>query len=539
MIWTDHIKEVERQVSNNIDLLLNKKWRIQNLYPIIDKNGNMIPMKLNNAQHLTFDLYKKNQDLRPTIVLKSRQVGITTLVAISGLDDAIFYNGIKCAIQSHKRESMRDIFQVVRFAYDNMFPALKPRNKAKGDKDTEEILNFQDRSSFIEVKLEVRSKAINRIHFSEYAFIEEERLRATEGSLAPNCIKTYESTANGLNHFYSLYSNQKIEGNTIFFPWHWHDEYKQIVPKDFKRDLEEEKLCEIHNKGFDPKKQPWKVLTNEKLQYRRSRLKTMLPVQFYQEYPMNDLECFQFSGDILIERDILNKHKSRIKEPLKKFKDGNAWINIYDIPTKENLEKNPRAFFMGVDTAEGLKKDYSAGVLLSFDKFGKSKQAMVIHGFVPPAEMAIMVRKYILKYYTHIGNPQAFTKPYLPQIVAERNNHGHAFIAILQRDKSNLYDHLYVSRDDRRVGFFTTQRTRKNLLGIFLSCIRNDDIELYHEETNGELFTLTINDQGKIEAEEGYHDDLIFATALAYYGYYYSPLGFGYQETISELGIDY
>ena len=255
--WDEHIEEVFELVKKDKKLLYNKKWRIQNLYPIIDKTGKVIPMKLNKAQEEFFDMIIRNNksetNKKPSIILKSRQVGITTLVSICFLDDAVMFDGIKCAIQSHKRESMKDIFKVVRFAYDNMFPPLKPKLKAK-DKDTEEVLNFHERGSFIEVKLEVRSKALNRIHFSEYAFIEEERLRATEGSLAPNCWKIYESTANGLNHFYKLYTKQKELGNTIFFPWHWHEEYQQIAPKHFMKKPEEIELCEIHNKGVDKRK---------------------------------------------------------------------------------------------------------------------------------------------------------------------------------------------------------------------------------------------------------------------------------------------
>ena len=266
----------------------------------------------------------------------------------------------------------------------------------------------------------------------------------------------------------------------------------------------------------------------------------MLPVQFFQEYPMNDIECFQFSGAVLIERDILYRHRQRQKDPIEKIRDLNARIDIWDIPTKESLKKEPRSFFVGVDTAEGLNKDYSACHLISVNEARLCKQAMVIHGFVPPGEFAVMVRKYVCQFFSSEGNPEAFNnKPFYPQICVERNNHGHAFLSVLRREQEYLYPNIYISMKDRRPGFFTTHNSRKGLLGELLTAVRNEEIEIYDKTTIDEFFTLTINDQQKIEAEEGYHDDNVFGLGLAFHSYYYSPIGFGFNPTIEQKEIEF
>ena len=58
------------------------KWYMENFLKIRDKKSQLIPFKLNNAQDIVFDIMKdceKNNKLKRFIVLKARQMGLSTL----------------------------------------------------------------------------------------------------------------------------------------------------------------------------------------------------------------------------------------------------------------------------------------------------------------------------------------------------------------------------------------------------------------------------------------------------------------------------
>ena len=48
--------------------------------------------------------------------------------------------------------------------------------------------------------------------------------------------------------------------------------------------------------------------------------------------------------------------------------------------------------------------------------------------------------------------------------------------------------------------------------------IVHDNIDVIQDkDTLREMLTFIVNDKGRAEAEEGYHDDLVMALAIAYY----------------------
>ena len=66
----------------------NKWWRLNNLYWIIDKEGNETPFRCNAAQEAFFDAFWYFN-----LLLKARQWGWTTFVDMYSLDGCLFnYN---------------------------------------------------------------------------------------------------------------------------------------------------------------------------------------------------------------------------------------------------------------------------------------------------------------------------------------------------------------------------------------------------------------------------------------------------------------
>ena len=75
----------------------------------------------------------------------------------------------------------------------------------------------------------------------------------------------------------------------------------------------------------------------------------------------------------------------------------------------------------------------------------------------------------------------------------------------------------YTGKHDKAFGFRTDKITRPLILSI-LQAIVNDHIELINDrETLEEMLVFVRNEKGRPEAQEGCHDDLIMALAIAYY----------------------
>lgn len=81
------------------------------------------------------------------------------------------------------------------------------------------------------------------------------------------------------------------------------------------------------------------------------------------------------------------------------------------------------------------------------------------------------------------------------------------------REKEDTYTGKVV----KAFGFRTDRITRPLILSM-LQAIINDHIELINDkETLEEMLVFVRNEKGRPEAQEGCHDDLVMALAIAYY----------------------
>ena len=92
--------------------LRNWKWRINNLYWIKDKHGRKVKFKTNWAQQEVLDgLWFFS------IILKARQLGITTFFCILYLDQILFSANKTAAIIAHTDYDTKKIFEKIKFAW--------------------------------------------------------------------------------------------------------------------------------------------------------------------------------------------------------------------------------------------------------------------------------------------------------------------------------------------------------------------------------------------------------------------------------------
>lgn len=232
-------------------LIANREWRLTNLYKIKDKSGNVINFEPNWAQMTLLKPHYLN------IILKARQLGITTFFSILFLDTCLFNDNVHAAIIADNKQTSREIFiDKVKFAYDNLPDWVRRMTPAYRDNVHE--LRFSNGSVF-RVGTSLRGGTLQLLHITEFAKIcIENPSKASEiMSGALNTLQTgqfacIESTARGKEgYFYDmckqaivLQENGKplsqLDWKFWFFPWHKQLEYSMhdenmVIPQDMEK----------------------------------------------------------------------------------------------------------------------------------------------------------------------------------------------------------------------------------------------------------------------------------------------------------------
>lgn len=284
--------------------------RINTLYKIIVKDddeegeGKVIQFRTNAAQNKFIqNLHHRN------IILKARQLGFTTLIAILWLDHALFNANVRCGIQAQDLGAAETIFRdKVKFAYDNLPTQLRLAMPLKQDRASE--LMFAHNGSSMRVATSMRSGTIHRLHVSEFGKIcakfPEKAREVITGSIPAvplTGITVIESTAEGRDgHFYSmsmrsLGHQQQAKKLTArdyrmhFFPWFDEPSYRMdpdtvlVTEKDHEYFNEVERVA---GRSIDAWQRAWYVATRE----------ADLSVEdMWQEYPSFPEEAFQVSSE--------------------------------------------------------------------------------------------------------------------------------------------------------------------------------------------------------------------------------------------------
>ncbi len=225
-----------------IEKLKDHHWRLNNLYWIKDKEGKKIKFKPNWAQEeLLENLHTCN------VVLKARQLGITTFFCIYLLDKVLWsilddQDTVNAGIIAHTLSDAQSLFvDKLKFTFDHLHPALRALFRTVGDSAKE--LRFAHGST-IRVGTSLRSSTLNYLHISELGKIcskyPEKAREIVSGALqtlAPGQHCFIESTAEGREGFYHelCVQAQKMRDNGeklgsldykfFFFPWYKSPEY--------------------------------------------------------------------------------------------------------------------------------------------------------------------------------------------------------------------------------------------------------------------------------------------------------------------------
>jgi intein/homing endonuclease len=192
-----------------------------------------------NRGTIPFDLFPFQEDAmqhfhddRFLLILKSRQLGITTLVAAYSLWLSIFNSDKSILIISIKQEVSKEIVTKVRFANEHLPSWLKVKETTNNHMS----LRFENGSQVAATSSSRdagRSKALSLLIIDEAAFIDEAE------DIWTSCFNTLStggraivlSTPNGVgNWFHKMWVNAEKKKNdfkTLKLPWQLHPERNQ------------------------------------------------------------------------------------------------------------------------------------------------------------------------------------------------------------------------------------------------------------------------------------------------------------------------
>ncbi len=464
----------------------NPEWRLENLYHIVDKDSRRLKFKRNNIQRQVSLMAAKRK-----MILKSRQVGISTQEILKMFDYVMFNRNVTACILAHEQDSIKKLFRIPRRAYK--FGEDNPKYKLFPDVDrgggSKHEMFFPSINSRIYCDLESRGDTIHWLHISEYAFSKEpDRVKATIESVPINGIVTIESTPNGMsNDFYSEWMRQDSNYTKCFYPWFFHEEYQIKNHGITQTDLTDDEIkCIAQAKAL------YKVdLSLDQIAFRRFKQRELKHL-FGQEYPEDDASCFLTSGNSPWTLSILKPLFDNAPEPIDVIDD----IRIYE-------EHQPgEDYVISGDPAEGVEGDSSAAHVF---RVRDRKQVAAYHSNTDkPHEFAIKL----------IQMSGLYSGRYPCLIGVERNNHGHAVLLAL--DIVHDYPNIYRPDPDdpEKLGWITDKITRPLMIDKLIEGVENGTVKLLDRPTLGECLTVVTNESGKILAERPNHDDLFIGAAI-------------------------
>lgn len=306
-----------------IECLDDKWWRMNNLYTVKNKQGRLVPFKINEMQ-MKVALCPHNRQ----IILKSRQVGMSTLKLIESLDDALFNPNRTNGVMAQGLDEASELLEKARCAWEHLHESVKrflglkyvasgmAMNTVKQEGYEGPVISLVldntteygfDNGSKLMVRTSFRSGTLQRLHVSELGKIAAkdpkkayELKTGTFQAIGDERPVTVESTAEGRSgYFYELWNIAMnmllsraqfscLDFVPIFISWIEDPDCVLATPKPISQELEE---------YFESIEKQLGVKLTPQQKYFYASKKAELGAHITQEYPSTPEEAFQATRD--------------------------------------------------------------------------------------------------------------------------------------------------------------------------------------------------------------------------------------------------
>ena len=418
-----------------------------------------------------YDVLKEYQANDYNVILKSRQLGISTLSAAYSLWMMLFQNDKNILVIATTKDTAKNLITKVRVMYEAL-PAWLKTAIVENNKLSLVFKNGSQIKAIASNESAGRSEALSLLILDEAAFIEKIDViwTAAQQTLATGGRCLAISTPNGV-------------GNWFHKTW-----------VDAKDGLNKFNTVKLHWTAHPERDETW----------RQEQNRILGPSQAAQECDAD----FLSSGRSVVDPAILEWYKENACcEPMEKSGfDRNLWIWNYPDYSKKYL--------ICADVARGDGTDYSAAQVFDIEEM---EQVAEYKGQLGTTEFGNFLIELATKYNDAL-------------LVVENNNIGWATLqTIIDRGYENLFyqekNHLVVDEDMHQTnryrnidknkvpGFTTTMKTKPLVVAKMEEYTREKMVKLKSMRLIDELFVF-IYKNNKTEALDGYNDDLVMSYSI-------------------------
>ena len=403
-------------------------------------------------------------DHRFNIILKSRQLGLSTLVAAYAVWQAAFYKEKNILIIATKLAVAQNFIRKVKTYIKSMPKWLLVPEITANNKQQVEFSNGSQIKAVPTSEDAGRSEALSLLIVDEAAFVRnfDELWMGLYPTLSTGGRAILLSTPNGVggqyHEIYTKADRKENEFNAIKLMWDVHPE----------RD----------DAWFD------------------KETKNMSQKQVAQE-----LLCdFSSSGDTFLANDILEKIRILTKDPIEKSGPGyNVWYWEYPI-----AEIN---YVLSADIARGDSGDYSTFHVINTKDMSIASE---FKGKIPPDQFASLVYDIARRFNNAMVCPENNAYGYTMLVKL----HDLGYKNIYFSSEKEKYQYLYGEGSNiGKAGFTTSKESRDKILANLEEVLRNGKVKTFSHRLYSELKTFIWNGK-KITAMKGYNDDLIMSLAI-------------------------
>ena len=452
-------------------------WLASELLRVRDRTGKNVALHANRAQQ-AFEAARG----RTNIVLKARQMGVTTWVAGRFFLKTITAGGVLSVQVAHTRPAAEAIFAVVERMWECLPAPLREgplrRSRANVGQMVFPRLDSEFRVVSAGEENAGRGLTIQNLHCSEVGRWPGDAAATLAGlraALSPTGEMALESTpAGAYGCFYDEWMRAPESGMVRhFFPWWMEPAYVAEAASELTD--EERALVALH--GLSPRQ----------IGYRRELAARFRGLRV-QEFAEDAVSCFKASGDCCFEIEAVEKRMADCPEPLSTRRNGALQVWLSRMPGKEYL--------VAVDTAGGGSEGDFAAVQVI--ELGTGLQCAELRERLGTLELARVSAALAREY----GGAM---------IVVERNNHGAGVLAYL--DATEHYPRVY--EQDGVTGWLTTANSKPRMISRLGALLEQSPQMFLSRRLLAECRTFVTHGNGRQGAAQGTHDDCVMSMAIA------------------------
>jgi hypothetical protein len=446
------------------------------------RNGRAVKLTANPVQRA----FEKRRGQR-NIVLKARQMGLTTWVAARFFLRTITQPGTLTLEVAHTQEAAEDIFRIVHRFVESLPKQVRKGALKTAHSNVRQIV-FPEMDSQYQVVSAAdrnagRGLTVQNLHCSElsrWPGDAAETLAGLRAAMTPDAEMVLESTPLGVGGCFHQEWLKADETGMVrhFFPW-W------MEPRYCAKAVDATSLTE-EERGLMAKHE----LDLKQIGYRR-QIRADFRGLARQEYAEDDENCFLASGESVFELAAVEGRMKTAPEPVERRKNGE--LEIWLPPVKA------RQYLVAVDPAGGGSEgDYSAAQVLEMET---GLQCAEFAGHMGGLELAQFVTNLAAEYNG-------------AWLVVERNNHGSGILALAET--ACKYERIYMQggRHGGQPGWLTTSVSRPAMLAQLDAALVEEPERFQSRRLLGECRSFVRQMNGSSGAQAGTHDDRVMAMAI-------------------------